>query len=88
MRDGHAVVLALPLVKGGIADAMLAAGFPHLGTQFDLFQDADDLAFTEFRFLHVETQFLGFSLLLTGSSFQGGLKGLSESDGRWSDPII
>lgn len=29
------------------------------GAEFDFFQDANDLAFTELRFLHVETPFLG-----------------------------
>ena len=72
VRDGHPVELTFPLVSGRLADAMFAAGLADLGTEFDLFQDADDLAFAELRFLNVETPLGGFSLLLTGSRFQGG----------------
>ena len=47
MRDSHPVELILPLVVGRFADAVLPAGLTDLGSQFDLFQDADDLTFAE-----------------------------------------
>ena len=47
MRDSHPVELILPLVVGGFTDAVLPAGLTDLGSQFDLFQDADDLTFAE-----------------------------------------
>ena len=59
VRHRHAAVLALPLVIRRLADAVLPARLAYLGAEFDLFQDADDLAFTELRFLHVETPFHG-----------------------------
>jgi len=45
MRDSHSVELIFPIVVGGFADAVLPAGLTDLGSQFDLFQDADDLTF-------------------------------------------
>lgn len=47
MRDGHAALLVLPLVVGGLADAVLPAGLTDLHSQFDHFQDADNLAFAD-----------------------------------------
>ncbi|MNV87141.1 hypothetical protein D3C71_1812420 [compost metagenome] len=61
MRDRHARELALPLVVGWLADAVLSARLVDLGTEFDLLEDADYLGFTESRFLHVETPLGGFS---------------------------
>jgi hypothetical protein len=68
----HAAVLGFPLVVSRLADAVLSARLADLGAQFDFFQDADYLAFAEFLFLHVETPLGEFSLLHTGSRFQGG----------------
>ncbi len=59
MRNGDAAELALLLEVGRLADAVLPARLGHLGAEFDLFQDTDDLAFTELRFLYVETPFGG-----------------------------
>jgi hypothetical protein len=47
MRDSHPVELILALLVGGFAEAVLPAGLTDLGSQFDLFQDADDLTFAE-----------------------------------------
>ena len=47
MRDGHPVELVIPLVVGGFADAVLPTNLTDLDSQFDLFQDADDLTFAE-----------------------------------------
>ena len=47
MGDGHPVELAFPIVVSGLADAVLPARLADLGTELDLFQDADDLASTE-----------------------------------------
>ena len=47
MRDSHPVELILPLVVGRFADAVLPANLTDLDSQFDLFQDADDLTFAE-----------------------------------------
>ena len=43
----QATVLALPLVKGGLANAVLAADLDHGLTLALLAQDADDLGFTK-----------------------------------------
>lgn len=55
MGYGHPRILALPLVVRGIADAVLATGVADFGTELDLFEDADNLRFTESGFLPVET---------------------------------
>ena len=55
MRDRHARELALPLVVGRLAHAMLPACLGDLGAQLDLLEDADYLGFAESGFLHVET---------------------------------
>ncbi len=47
MRDSHPVELILPHVVGGFADAMLPAGLTDLDSQFDLFQEVNDLTFIE-----------------------------------------
>ncbi len=65
VRDGQAAVLAFPLVVSGLADSVLSARLADLGTEFDFFQDADDLAFAEFLFLYAENllgDFLYFQL--------------------------
>lgn len=48
-------VLAFPFVVRGIAGAVFAAGVADLGAEQDLFEEADDLRFTESGFLHAET---------------------------------
>lgn len=52
--DAHARELALPLVVGRLADAVLAAGLADLGTELNLLEHVHDLAVGESR-LHVET---------------------------------
>jgi hypothetical protein len=59
MRVRHAAELAPPFVVGRLADAVLPARLTDLGAEFDFFQDANDLAFAELRFLHVEAPFHG-----------------------------
>lgn len=54
VRNGHAAALAFSILVGGLADAVPPARFDNLGSEFDFFQDADDLVFAEFLFLHVE----------------------------------
>jgi hypothetical protein len=53
--------LAFSLVVGRFAATALPAGFAHLGAQVNLFQYANDLAFTEFRFPHAEAALHGVS---------------------------
>lgn len=57
LGDFHAGVGSLPLVVGGVRDAMLAAGLAHPGAQFDLLEDRHNLLLGELRFLHVELPF-------------------------------
>lgn len=59
VRHAHPGELALPLVVRRLADAVLPARLAHPRAQLDFLQDANDLAFTELRFLHVETPFHG-----------------------------
>ncbi len=59
VRDRHARELAFPFVVGRLADAVLPARLADLGTQLDLLEDGNDLAFTESGFLHVETPLVG-----------------------------
>ncbi|WP_216361053.1 hypothetical protein, partial [Comamonas thiooxydans] len=42
------------------------------GAELDLFEDADDLRFTESGFLHAETSVGVDSLLLSGAKIRGG----------------
>lgn len=59
VRNCHARVLAFPFVIGGLTHAVLPACLADLGTQLDLLEDGNDLAFTESGFLHVETPMVG-----------------------------
>jgi hypothetical protein len=45
LRDIHAGVFGLPVESSGVGNAILAAGFCHLHTGIDLFQDPDNLFF-------------------------------------------
>lgn len=56
----------------GIADAMFAASIADLGAELDLFEDGDNLRFTESGFLHAETSVGVDSLLLNGAKIRGG----------------
>uniref|UniRef100_UPI001C0ECD95 hypothetical protein n=1 Tax=Comamonas thiooxydans TaxID=363952 RepID=UPI001C0ECD95 len=47
------------------------------GAELDLFEDADDLRFTESGFLHAETSVGVDSLLLSGAKIRGGFTGIS-----------
>lgn len=47
VRDGHDRIVALPLVIRRLAYAVFAAGLANFGAQLELFEGADDLAFTE-----------------------------------------
>ena len=47
MWDSYPAEVASPLVVSRLADAIHPACLSDLSSQFDLFQDADDLAFAE-----------------------------------------
>lgn len=54
LRDFHAGVLAFPDVVRRIADTVLAACLGDLRSDFNFFEDADDLFFAELRLFHAE----------------------------------
>ncbi len=49
---------------------MLATRLADLGAQLDLLEDRDDLAFTESRFLHVGTPFVGILYFRLAQDFE------------------
>lgn len=58
-RPRTSCVLALEFVKSRRALAVSLARLADLGVQFDLPEDANDLAFNESGFLYVGTPFVG-----------------------------
>ena len=70
IRGFHAAELGLPLVVGGLANAVFAANIGNLATAVSLFQNPNDLALRKSRFLHLAlheaifTRNLYFSMVL------------------------
>lgn len=48
----HAAVFTLPVVEGGLADAVLAADVADLQSGVGLLEDGDDLGLSEFALFH------------------------------------
>ena len=71
VRHRHARVLAFPFVVSRLAHAVFPARFTDLGAQLDLLEDGNDLAFTESRFLHVETPLVGILYSHVDQVFEG-----------------
>ena len=70
MRHTDARALALPLVVGRVADAVLPTRLVDFGAELNLFEDRDHLAFSESGFLHVETPLGGILYLRLAEVFE------------------
>ncbi len=77
LRDRHARILALSLVVGWFAHAVLVARLAGLGTQLDLVEDCDDLAFTASGFLHVRIPLVGMLCFRLAQDFEVASDGLT-----------
>ena len=57
LRNFHAGVLTSPAVVTRLRNTVFTTCLGDFSTRLDFLEDADNLSFTEFRFLHVELLF-------------------------------